>query len=202
LPGIKPAFYMDYKFLYHSLINILFTPAKAWRIVTDEDRPVKDLRNNFLYPLIILVTIAAFIGSIIFTNKTLSPVYSVMTGVKFFLLFLFVPFASAWLAGEITRPLDLGRNFTISFRLIVYSLTPLFFCQVVSQLFESLIFVNILSLYGLYIFWTGAERMLNPPDYKKMPLLIAAFIVVTGLFFAGSFVLTSIIDRVYFSIFA
>ncbi|MBA4322423.1 MAG: hypothetical protein C0408_06345 [Odoribacter sp.] len=193
---------MDYKFLYHNLINILFEPGKAWNIITEENRPLKDLRNNFLYPLIILVTLAAFLGSIIFTNKTLSPVYSVMTGVKYFVLFLFVPFTSALLLNEITRPLDLGKNFTISFRLIVYSLTPFFFCQIASHLFESLIFVNVLSLYGLYIFWTGAEKMLNPPDYKKMPLLIAAFISVTGIFFTGSYVLTTIFDRIFFSIFA
>jgi hypothetical protein len=104
--------------------------------------------------------------------------------------------------GEITKPLDLGKNFSVSFRLIVYSLTPLFLCQIVSQLFESLIFVNILALYGMYIFWTGAEKMLNPPDYKKMPLLITIFVVITGFFFAGNWVLTSLTDRIYYLFFA
>jgi hypothetical protein len=193
---------MDYKFLFRSLIRIIFTPGKAWDIIMFENRTVKYLRNNFLFPLIIMVTIAAFLGSIIFSNKNLSPVYSIMTGVKYFVLLLFVPFTSAFVLGEITKPLDLGRNFTISFRLIVYSITPLFFCLVASQLFESLVFVNILALYGLYIFWTGAEKMLNPPDYKKMPMLVAIFIVVTGIFFTGNWILSAIVERVYFSNFA
>jgi hypothetical protein len=202
LAGMKTQPYMDYKFLFRSLIRIIFTPGKAWDIIMFENRPVKYLRNNFLFPLIIMVTIAAFLGSIIFSNKNLSPVYSIMTGVKYFVLFLFVPFTSAFVLGEITKPLDLGRNFTISFRLIVYSITPLFFCLVASQLFESLVFVNILALYGLYIFWTGAEKMLNPPDYKKMPMLVAVFIVVTGIFFTGNWILSAIVERVYFSNFA
>jgi len=193
---------MDFKFFYQSLIKIIITPAKAWDFIIKENRPDKDMRNSFLYPLIFMVTLAAFLGSIIFTNKTLSPVYSVFIGVKYFILFLFVTFSSAMVLGEITKPLDLGRNFTISFRLVVFSLTPLFFCQIASLLFESLIFVNVLSLYGLYIFWTGAEKMLNPPDYKKMPMLIAVFVVVTGIFFAGNLVLNSIVDRIYFSFFA
>lgn len=193
---------MDYKFLYQSLINIIFTPIKAWDIITDENRPAKDLRNNFLYPLIILVTLATFLGSLIFTNKTLPTAYSVITGVKYFVLFLFVTFSSALLLGEITKPLDLGKSFTISFRLIVYSLTPFFFCQVISHLFESLIFVDVLSLYGLYIFWIGAEKMLNPPEYKKMPMLIAIFVIVTGIFFAGNYVLSAIGDWIYFAFFA
>ena len=199
---MKTETFMDYKFLYRGLLRIIFTPGKAWDIITEENRSVKYLRNNFLYPIIILVSLAVFAGSIIFTNKNLSPVYSIMTGVKYFLLFMLVAYSSALVLSEITKPLDLGKNFTTSFRLIVYSLTPLFLCQMASHLFETLIFVNILSLYGLYIFWTGAEKMLYPPDYKKMPLLIAIFFVVSGIFFACNWVLTTIADRIYFNLFA
>ena len=193
---------MDFKFFYKSLLKIIFLPGRAWNSIIMENRSVKDLRNSFLYPFIILITLAAFLGSIIFANSTLNPVYSVFTGLRYFILFLFLPFASAIILSEITKPLDLGKDFTVSFRLIVYSLTPFFLCQVVSLLFESLVFVNVLSLYGLFIFWSGAEKILNPPDYKKMPLLFATFIAVTGLFFAGNIVLTSVVDRIYHSFFA
>jgi hypothetical protein len=193
---------MDYKFFYKSLLNVLFAPAKAWDNIVVENRSGKSLRNNLLYPLVILVSIASFLGSIIFINSTLSPVYSLFKGFRFFILLLSVSFFSALALGEITRPLDLGRNFPVSFRLIVYSLVPLFLCQAVSQLFESLVFVNILSLYGLYIFWIGAEKILNPPDYKKMPMLVAIFTIAAASFFAFNLVLTSIFDRIYFHFFA
>jgi hypothetical protein len=190
---------MDYKFLYKNLLNIIFRPSKAWEIITSENKPVRYLRNNFLFPLIALVVVAVFIGSIIFTNKNLPPLYSVIVAVKYFFLLLLVVFTSALFLGETTKPLDLGKDFTISFRLIVYSLTPLFICLTVSHIFESLIFINILALYGFYIFWSGANKMLNPPDYKKMPLLIATFIITTGIFVAGDIVLSSIFDRIYYN---
>jgi hypothetical protein len=192
---------MDFNFLFKSLLRIIFTPGKAWDIVLMENRPIKILRNSFLFPLIAIVSISAFLGSIIFANETLQPVYSVMVGVKFFLLLLIVPFISAFILNEITKPLDLGKNFTTSFRLIVYSMTPFFLCQIASHLFESLIFVNILALYGMYIFWAGAEKILNPPDYKKMPLLIATFISLTGIYIACNLVLSSFVDRIYNSFF-
>jgi hypothetical protein len=193
---------MDYKFLYRSLIRIIFTPGKAWDIIIAENRPAKFLRNNFLFPIIILVTIAAFLGSLIFENAKLSPVYSIMIGVKYLILLLFVTYSSALILGEITKPLDLGKNFSVSFRLILFSLSPLYICQIVSHLFESLIFVNVLSFYGMYIFWMGAEKMLNPPDYKKMPMLVAISVALAGFYFAGSWFFTTLIDRVYFSFFA
>lgn len=192
---------MDYKFFFKNLIRIIFTPEKAWNGIIEENRQINELRNNFLFPLILLVSLAVFLGSIIFTNTKLSAVYSVFLGIKYFIILLIVTYSSALALGEITKPLDLGKNFTSSFRLIVYSLTPLFICQIASHLFESLIFVNILSLYGLYIFWAGAEKILNPPDYKKMPMLIAIFIFVSGMCFACNWIISAITDKIYFSLF-
>lgn len=189
---------MDYKFLYHRIKYIILNPAKAWTVIREENRPLKDPRNSFLFPLVILVTISAFLGSIIFTNSTLSPVYSIFVALKYLILNLLVVYASAVVFSEITKALDLGKDFTVSFKMMVYSLAPFFLCQIVSHLFESLIFVDVLALYGLYVFWVGAEKMLNPPEHKKMPMLVATFIVITGFFIAGSIFLSSIIDRVYF----
>lgn len=192
---------MDYKFFFYSLLNIIFLPGRTWDNIIIENRTVKYLRNNFLFPFLILVTIGAFLGSLIFINTTLPPFYSIFVGIRYLLLMLFVPYFSALVLGEITRPLDLGKSFINSFRLIVYSMTPLFLCQIASRLFESLVFVNILSLYGLFIFWIGAEKILNPPDYKKMPLLISTFIVVVATFFVFNLVLTSVSDRIFHSYF-
>jgi hypothetical protein len=194
--------FMDYKFFLQRLRYIILNPVRAWDIISEENRTTRDVRNSFLFPLLLLVTICVFTGSMVFTNSTLPPVYSVFVAIKFLLLDFVVIFASAAILGEITRPLDLGRSFTLSFQLIVYSITPLLICQMITQLFESLVFVNILSLFGLYIFWTGSNKMLNPPQHKKMFLLVTTFIVVAELFIAGSVALSSVVDRIYFGFFA
>jgi Co/Zn/Cd efflux system component len=62
--------------------------------------------------------------------------------------------------------------------------------------------MNVLSLYGLYIFWTGAEKILNPPQHKKGFLMVSVFIVVAEIFIALSLAFSSVIDRIYFSFFA
>jgi hypothetical protein len=193
---------MDYRFLYNRIKYIILNPPKAWGVIYDENRPIRDVRNSFFLPLVLLVTISSFLGSIIFTNSTLSPVYSVLVALKYLILHLVVVFTSALIFGEITKALDLGKDYTVSFKIIAYSLAPLLICQIISHLFESLIFANILSLYGLYIFWIGAEKMLNPPEYKKMPMLVATIVVVAGLYIAGLILLTSITDRIYFGHFA
>jgi hypothetical protein len=193
---------MDYKFFLHGIKNIILNPVKAWEAIDSENKPVKLLRDSFFFPLIILVSVSAFVGSLIFTNAKLSAVYSIFVGIKCFGLLFFTIYATTFIFSEITYPLDLGKDFNISFRIIVYSITPFLICQIFSGLFESLLFVNIIGLYGLYIFWTGAEKMLSPPQYKQMPMLIATTFAISGIYIATNLLLTMLIDRIYFAYFA
>ena len=193
---------MDYKFFLKRLQLIILKPEKAWDIISGDTRSTKEIRNGYLFPLLLLVAIFAFTGSVLFVNSTLPVVYSVLVATKFILLDFLVVFASSAILGEITRPLDLGKSFAVSFRLIVFSLTPLFLCQMVSQLLESLVFINILSVFGLYIFWLGAIKLLNPPNHKRTFLVVSTFIVVAELFIGLNIALSSLVDRIYFGFFA
>jgi len=71
-----------------------------------------------------------------------------------------------------------------------------------SRLFESFIFINVLALFGLYVFWTGMERMTDTPEQKKIPLLIAAAVTFIALFFTADWILSGIMDKLYFAFFA
>jgi hypothetical protein len=104
--------------------------------------------------------------------------------------------------GEITHPLDLGKNFSVSFKLITYSITPFLVCQMLSRVFESLQFMNVIGLFGLYIFWTGAEKLLNPAQYKKMPFLIAAMFIMAGIYILSSILLNVLIDKIFYAFFS
>jgi uncharacterized membrane protein len=190
---------MDYKFLLISLKNILLDPLKTWETIDTENRSIKVIRNSYLIPLLLLVALASIAGSLLFMNTELSPVYSILEGIKTFLSLFITVYLSALIFKEITYPLDLGRDFKVSFRIITFSLTPLFLTMFVSSLFESLLFVNILALYGLYILWTGAEKLLSPPQHKKMPLVIASFITIAGIYSITVIILNMLFERVFYA---
>ena len=193
---------MNLIFFLKGIKNIVLNPVKFWETVKLEQPSTMLARNSFFIPLSLLVALSAFLGSLLFANAELSPVYSVLISIKFLAVILIAVYATSYLLGEITYPLDLGRDFNISFRLVVFSITPFMLCQILSHMFESLLFVNIIGFYGLYIFWIGSEKTLNPPQYKKMPLLIAATITFAGIYIASDLLLSMITDRVYYSFFA
>lgn len=193
---------MNFNFFLIGIKNIVYTPAKFWETVISEHQSAGFIRNSFLIPLVLLVALAAFFGSLLFANAELSPSYSVLLSIKFIIVIFIAVYSTSYLLGEITHPLDLGRDFSISFSLVVFSATPFLMCQILSRMFESLLFVNIIGLYGLHIFWIGAEKMLNPPQYKKMPLLIAATITFAGIYIVTDLLLSMITNRLYYSFFA
>jgi hypothetical protein len=192
---------MDLKFFFNTIININRDPVKAWETIYSENRPVRLVRNSFFLPLILLVSVSAFAGSLIFINSEMLPVYSIFAGIKCLCLFYITIFATAFILTKITYPLDPGKDFNFSFRIIVYSVTPFLLCQILSRLFESLLFVNIIGLYGLYIFWTGIEKMFSPAQNKKMPILIATTIALIGIYIVSNLLLTMLSDKIYFAFF-
>lgn len=193
---------MDLNFLYQRIKYVILDPERAWTAIFNENRPIKYIRNSFFLPLIILIAAAAFTGTIIFRNPGYSFMYPVLVSIRYFLLLLISTYASAIILRELTYALDLGRDFTVAFKLIAYSLSPYFICQIISRLFESFMFVNVLDLYSLFIFWIGMEKMLNPPEHKKIPLLIITCVAVTGLIIAMNIILRTLTDRIYFALFA
>jgi hypothetical protein len=190
------------KFFLSVVKDIFINPVKTWELIYSENKSVSVISYQFLFPLILLVSVSAFAGSLIYINPELSFVFSVFAGIKCFILFYITAYGTSFVLKEITFPLELGRNFTVSFRLVSYSMAPLLLCQIFSRFFESLQFINILALFGLYIFWTGAERILTPAASKKIPLLVASFVTFVAIFVASSFLLTKLINKIYYAFFS
>ena len=193
---------MDFRFLYHRTKYFIINPGKAWDVVHRENRPMQFVRGSFFLPLIILVTVSAFLGSGLFINTTLKPMYSVLTAINTFLFLYLGIYASAFVVKEIMKAMDLGNDFVVAFKLVSYSMAPIFLSLAISKLFESLLFINVLGLYGLYILWLGMEEMVNPPEHKKLPLIIAALAAMLIIFFLLQVILIKLTEAAYFAIFA
>ena len=152
---------MDLRFLYHRTKYFIINPGKAWEVVHREERPMKFVRGSFFLPLIILVTISAFLGSMFFINTTLKPMYSVLAAVNTFLFLYLGVYGSAFVVREIMRAMDLGHDFLVAFKLVAYSMAPIFLSLTVSRLFESLLFIIIASVVSMLIIFFLLQIILS-----------------------------------------
>jgi len=193
---------MNLKFLAHNVIYIILNPGKAWETIFSENKTVSYLIWNLFLPLIIVTAVSAFLGSILFTGTGLTKAYSIITGVRYILMFLMTLYGTALIFKELTNGFNLGKDFNVSFKIIAYSVIPFLICQMLSHIIESFIFVNVLALFGMYICWTGIEKLLNPPEKNKLLLMFAATVGFVVIFIAANWILNIAADKVYFTFFA
>lgn len=193
---------MDFNFLVRSVRGIILDPLKEWDVIQAENKHASHFSRNLLFPLLLMVSVSAFLGSFLFTNTVLKDSFSILTGVKYFALFFLVIYGTAFIFKEVINAFGLSKDFNCSFKIIVCSVVPFLLCQIATRMFESFIFINILSFYGLYILWTGIEKLIDPPEKKKILLMISASIAFIALLSLTNWILTIVFDKLYFSIFA
>jgi Yip1 domain len=193
---------MDFKFLVHTVRSIILDPVREWDVIRTENKSGSFFSRSLLFPLLITASVSAFLGSFLFTNTELTNAYSVLIGVRYFIMLYLIIIITTFIFKEITIVFGYDMAFKSSFKIIVCSLVPFFLCQIISRLFESFIFINILSFYGLYILWTGIANMINPEERKKIFLMISAAAAFIVLLFFANWILTLVFDKLYFSIFA
>jgi hypothetical protein len=192
---------MDIKFLAYTVRNLILDPVKEWDVIHSENRSASFFSRNLFLPLLFLASVSSFLGALLFTNTELGNAWSVLKGVRFFAVVIIATYGTAFILNEITAFIGIRKDFSISFRIIVCSIVPFILCQIVSQLFESFIFVNILSAFGLYIMWNGITKMLDPAEGRELALMIGATVAFIALFLIASSVMTSLTDKIYFSFF-
>lgn len=191
---------MDFRFLYHRIKYIITDPDRAWDLIYSENRPLKCVRNSILLPLILLVSVSAFLGSYLFIHPGFAILYSVLAAIRYFILFGIVIYVSGFVLNILAGKLKIDNDFTSAYKIILYSSAPFILCQIICRLFESLIFINILALYGTYIFWTGSGKMLNPSEDKKILLLVVSFIVFSALYIITNLLLTTGMEKLFIKI--
>ncbi|HUS86064.1 MAG TPA: YIP1 family protein [Bacteroidales bacterium] len=192
---------MDFSLLYNRIRLIFSNPTRVWEQVREEDRPIREVRTRFLLPLLILITLSSFAGTLIFTHSGLSILYPVIMAIKDFGTFFITVELAALVVTEISIIFTPEKDLSINYKLITYSATPYLVSMIVSRLVSSLIFLNIIGLYGFVILWIGINQ-LEPVGRRfktrYFPLVLSATVI---LYLVIGWILMSVLDGLYFTIF-
>ncbi len=179
--------------------NILFKPAATWEEIKEEDISVRAVSSSFLIPLLVLVSLSAFAGTLIYTSSKLSILYPVIRALKHLTCFYITILLSALVLNEISLAFVKTRNYTFNFRLVTYSLTPLFTTVFITRLLPDLALINLLGFYGAYIMYRGIHTIENTEKQKLLNYFIVALLTVITLYFSISWISRSLFEGLYFA---
>jgi hypothetical protein len=171
-----------YQELFKWVIAIVSQPGKAWRDLSKKEEKGDEFLIRFVYPLIGLITLAAFIG-VLFKQKEFSVELALKSSIKALISSFGGFFLAAYFLNELwqsmfgqEKDIKLCQRFVGYSSALMYSLTIILLLLPVSDFF----FLRIFILYTVYIVWEGAAPYMKVPEamYLKFTIIASVLIVV------------------------
>lgn len=174
---------------------IITNPTETWGTIKSEKIEIKELLINYAAPLALIPALATLIGLSIVGIRVptgfiirIPFLEALIAGVVGYFLNLAILFAGAWVVGYLAAYFSSKSDFDLSFKLIVYSMTPVWVVGV-TALLPGIGILQILGLYGLYLLYKGLPILLETPDDKVKMYFISIVISSMILTFFFSFII-------------
>ncbi len=169
--------------------NILTTPQKEWQVINGEPGNPSAITTTYLIPLILIGTVAAFIGfGLIGMNIGFFKFKSTELGIKMAIGYAIRSLAGIFILAFIIDALapNFGaeKNFGKSFQVAAYCSTASLVAGIFLILPSLAIIALLAGLYGLYLLYVGLP-ILKPTKEKDKAttyfLIILVVAIVVGI---------------------
>ncbi|MBN1388023.1 MAG: YIP1 family protein [Bacteroidales bacterium] len=190
---------IDFRMLRDRARYIIIHPMRAWDTILNENRSVRTVQSSFLFPVLILISLSAFAGSLIYNPAGLSILFPVLRALKQFICFYLTVLLSSWVINELSQAFTKNKNYSFNFKLVTYSLTPLYITVLITRFLPDLALINILSLYGAYILYAGLKTTENTTGQNLLRYFIVALFTIIIFYLAISWISSSLLEGIYFA---
>lgn len=169
-----------YKQIYEKIKFILVLPGKFWeREAEDEEK--YDVAGQFVYPLLGLIALSAFIGYWIHSEAFDLAKALQVTCISFVAGFAGF-FVASFLIDELsTSFLKIEKNINWARKFAGYSSIVFYLVTIFTNLLPSFFFVYLLLFYTVYIIWEGSDRFMKVDESKKLLFTVGATIIILGM---------------------
>lgn len=165
-----------------NLFKLLITPQKGWHAISQENETADKLSVSLMYPILGLFALIVFLLELKFTEQRADS--NIEKAIQYAAVAFIQLFSSYYLISYITKSIfkkyDTNRCNTYIIYLI--SITTLFYI-VMTILSEYVKYITPLSLYIIYIAWSG-YKYINPEADKTdttFVLPISTMVLMTPL---------------------
>lgn len=183
--------------LFSRIKLVTLNPKSAWEEIKNEPRATKDLILNYMLPLVLIPTIASFIGYGLIGSNTYFRSSSINWGLNQAILafigaFLGV-FISAWCIHKLALSFNTQTSIGKATSLVVYAYTPSWLAGVFYLIPSLSILGLVAGIYSLYILYLGFKSITNVPEEKKTNFFVISLISIIGVSFILSLVLGALL---------
>lgn len=157
-----------YKEIFKWIILIISQPAKAWYLLARKEEKGDEFLSRFIYPLVGLVTVAAFLG-VLFTRKEFDVELALKSSIKTLVSAFGGFYLAAYLLNEVWQGVfKREKNMKLCQRFVGYSSSLMFALNIVLMLLPEFFFLRIFILYTFYIVWEGAGPYMQVDENVRL----------------------------------
>jgi hypothetical protein len=169
--------------------SILLKPGDTWVVIKNEETSIKHLYTSYSVILAAIPPIASLIGMSMVGFSVIGFRYRVPFGSAFVSALFHYIFSllGLYIVAVITNALapNFGsrKNILNAFKVVVFSNTPAWIASILLIIPSLSSLVMILSLYSLYLFYTGLPFLMETPRDKTLGYTILVIIISIVVFF-------------------
>ena len=173
---------MDIKKITDNFVKIIISPPLGWKKPDFTDFTYK----NILFPLLTGILVFTFASRIVGKSLAYLSVTSIQHIMAYAILSLivdFVFFICLVLAiNELLPFYDLKKNKTKVAVLLLATISPFYASIIILNIFPSLFFLGIISLYSFYILFWGIRNFLRIKKDKEIIFFIISILLMVGIY--------------------
>lgn len=167
-----------YKEILKWVIAFISQPAKAWEMLSRKEEKHEEFLSRFIYPLIGLVTVTAFLG-VLFTRKEFDLEVALKSAINVLVASFGGFYFGAYLLNEAWQAwFGREKDMKLSMRFVGYSSALMFALNIVLTLLPEFFFLRIFILYTFYIVWEGAVIYLAVNEQERMKFSVIATLII------------------------
>lgn len=183
-------------YLIERVKQLLLEPKKTWDLIQKEETSTKSLLFSYMLPLVLIPTIASFIGYG-FVGGSYFRVSSVNWGINqavmTFLGAVLGVFISAWCIHKLANSFKTQVSINNALKLVIYSYTAVWVAGVL-HLVPALSILGLLAgIYSLYLLYLGFVPITKVAEENKTSYFVVSILVIIGVSMVLSFALGAIL---------
>ena len=171
---------MNSTFFEH-IKSILFQPIQFWAKLRSFNLSFTRFFLLFVFPVVGVFGICVFAGQSLSTMSTATVGYVLLYALLVTVIYLLAYYLSVLALNAIIPAFGGNKTGIRAATLIFYSAIPFYFSQMVVGLFPSLFFIKLLSLYSLYLFYSGCVLLIRPAKERQIAFFFVALLVTIGI---------------------
>lgn len=157
-----------YKEILRWVIALIYRPARAWNILAKRATSHEEFLSRFVYPLIGMVAVAAFIG-VLFTRKEFDVQLALKSSIRTLVASFGGFYLTAYAMNELWQKMfKRQRDLRLWLRFVGYSSSLMFALNIVLALLPEFFFLRIFILYTFYIVWEGAGPYMGVDEKSRL----------------------------------